>query len=67
MMIIFLFMIVILIIGLYFTYLNIEVEELIIKTRKQEKLIIELENRNIEFYNKNKNLENKIKELINNK
>jgi len=64
---IFLFMIVILIIGLYFTYLNIEVEELIIKTRKQEKLIIELENRNLEFYNKNKNLENKIKELMNNK
>ena len=67
MMILFLFMIVILIIGLYFTYLNIEVEELIIKTRKQEKLIIELENRNLEFYNKNKNLENKIKELMNNK
>jgi hypothetical protein len=60
-------MIVILIIELYFTYLNIEVEILIIKTRKQEKLIIELENRNIEFYNKNKKLENKIKELMNNK
>jgi hypothetical protein len=60
-------MIVILIIGLYFTYLNIEVEILVIKTRKQEKLIIELENRNIEFYNKNKKLENRIKELINNK
>jgi hypothetical protein len=64
-MIIFIFMIVMLIIGLYFTYLNIEVEELINRTRKQEKLIIELENRNIEFYNKNKNLENKIKELMN--
>jgi hypothetical protein len=58
-------MIVILIIGLYFTYLNIEVELLIIKNRKQEKLILELENRNIEFYYKNTKLENKVKELMN--
>ena len=52
-MIIFFFMIVILIIGLYFTYLNIEVELLIIKNRKQKKLILELENKIKELMDKN--------------
>jgi hypothetical protein len=46
-------MIVILIIGLYFTYLNIEVELLIIENRKQKKLIIEHENKIKELMNKN--------------